>query len=401
MRFGNVFLLAMGMVGPIGAGTTAAGSGQGGLPARQDTRHLALIQVGAAPVADATAYDRWLNGAIEKLSGDDESEQRKAADQLTLGAVYPPALQKVLAALEPHLNGNNKDFRLRCVKAYGHWATAAQAPQLLAVVASPPNPPQMSGAEPCWAAAVAALVSIDPDADRKGMGERVGNFFFRSDLTGALVTMTADNGPAQPKAFELLKQLDPSNAAVQLSVADSIALLRSDAAADRTKGANSLAHAVIEPSEQATILGLLKPHLNGSNGRARLAFVQAFAHWATPGDVAALESVVASPATVSGISGHEDCWAAATIGLARLDPAAAATALKSRAGVFFYRAAVQRQLEFLAAGHSPSAAVASWLLVQLEAGPGNNPPPLPPNFDPGDLAPAGAPGHRTGCHDRA
>lgn len=343
---------------------------------------VALVGLGGFRRQQATApdYDQWLNGMIERLSGDDDSAQRKAADQLAVAAVYSPVRTKVLTALDPHLNGGNKDLRLRCVKAYGHWATAAEAPKLLTVVATPANPPQMSGAEPCWAAAAAALVSLDPPSARKAMEQRLGSFFFRSDLTNALVILTTENGPAQAQAFELLKQVDPNNAAVQLSVTDAIALLRSDSAADRGRGAGALAHAVVEPTDQPTIIALLKPHLNGSNGRSRLPYVQAFAHWATRQQVPDLESVIAQPARVSGISGHEDCWAAATASLARLDPQAAAKALRSRAGVFFYRAAVQRLLEKLAAGHSPSAPTASWLLSQLQP---DKSPPLPPNFEPG------------------
>jgi hypothetical protein len=62
-------------------------------------------------------YDQWIATAISKLSGDDEHEQSWAADQLGLAVPDATVRSKVLAALEPHLNGSNKPFRQSCVKA--------------------------------------------------------------------------------------------------------------------------------------------------------------------------------------------------------------------------------------------------------------------------------------------
>lgn len=347
------------------------------IPCVADTRSLALDNSDNDP----QAYDQWIASTLEKLSGDDEAAQNKAADQLSIAIVYPPVRAKVLAGLEPHVNSTNKDFRLRCVKAYGHWATAAQTKQLLSIVATPPNPPNMSGDEPCWAVSVAALVSLNPDAARSAMQRRMGNFFFRTGLADLLSGLTAEDGPAQPAAYDLLTQLDPNNAAVQVTVADAMALLQSDSASDRTKGASALAHAIVREQDRAKVLGMLRSHLNGRNGHARLPFVQAYARWATPQDVATLEQVIATPPTVSGISGHEDCWASATIGLARLDPKAASEAIASRSGAFLYRVTVQRFLDGLARGKGPTAPTAAWLLRQTGR-PGDQPP-LPPGFEPG------------------
>ena len=243
----------------------------------------------------------------------------------------------------------------------------------------------MSGDEASWAAAVAALARLDPKAAREAMVPRIGSFFFRDALGGMLIALTADDGPAQPVAFELLKQMDPSNGAVQLTVADSISLLRSDSARDRTRAADALSHAVIRPGDRAAVLSLLKRHLMGDNGRARLPFVQAFAHWATAGNVADLKAVIAYPATGSGNNGHEDCWAAATAGLARLDPKAAAEALAARSSAFLYRVTVQRFLETITRADGPTAPIAAWLLTQLPNG--DRQPPLPPNFDPNQPSP--------------
>jgi hypothetical protein len=374
LRHGFVSLL-IALAGLVAGPTAASAGGADGAIAIASASGSAML------VADreAQAYDPWIADAISKISGDDEHEQSWAADQLALAVPYAPVRSKVLAALEPHLNGGNKGFRQRCVKAYGHWATAAQVGKLLEVVATPPNPPNMSGDESSWAAAVAALVSLDPKAAREAMEQRIGSFFFRDALTGMLISLTADNGPAQPVAFELLKQMDPSNGAVQLTVADSIDLLRSDSARDRTRAADALSHAVIRPGDRAAVLALLKPHLMGNKGRARLPFVQAFAHWATAENVADLKAIIAYPATAIGNTGHEDCWAAATVGLARLDPKAAGEALAARSSAFLYRVTVQRFLEMLAKAAGPTAPTAAWLLKQLPNG--DRQPPLPPSFD--------------------
>jgi hypothetical protein len=334
---------------------------------------------------DSQGYDQWIVTAIAKVSGDDEHEQSWAVDQLALAVPYAPVRSKVLAALEPHLNGSNKGFRQRCVKAYGHWATVAQVGKLLEVVATPPNPPNMSGDEASWAAAVAALVRLDPKAAREAMQQRMGSFFFRDSLTGMLISLTADNGPAQPVAFALLKQMDPNGGVVQLSVADAIGLLRSDSAADRSRAADALSHAVVQPSDRATVLALLKSHLMGDNGRARLPFVWAFAHWATPDNVTDLKSVIAYPITATGNNGQEECWAAATVGLARLDPKAAAEALAARSKAWPYGVTVQRFLETIVKAGGPTAPTAAWLLKQLPNG--DRQPPLPPNFDPNQPSP--------------
>lgn len=205
MRYRQALWPVVAVVGLGGHRTLETDTGQRGATARHVVPSNALAHLDVVVEADASAYDRWLNGTIERLSGDDASEQRKAAEQLMLAVVYPPVRTKVLAALEPHLNGSDKDLRLRCVKACGHWATEAQVPKLQAVVAAPANPPKLSGAEPCWAAAVTALVSLDPAAARKAIEQRIGDFFFRADLTNALVTLTAENGPDQPRTFKLLK----------------------------------------------------------------------------------------------------------------------------------------------------------------------------------------------------
>jgi hypothetical protein len=380
MRWRPKFFVPLALLGGMCSGslvTTALG--QSAEPLRRELTCAAphpgqFIDDGAQP------YDDWLNNTVQKLSGDDENEQNTAADRLAIVVAYPPDRDKVLAGVEPHLNSPQIGFRLRCIRAYRHWATPAQVRQLLQVLASPQDPPAISDTESCWATATAALVELDPRAAKTAMEQRIGDFFYRTNLTGALTELTAENGTSQPAAFDLLKQLDPGNEAVQLSVSDAVALLRSDSAGDRTRGANALAHAVVSTTDRAAVLALLKPHLMGNSGRARLPFVQAFAHWATQQDVPTLASVVAYPATVSGLTGHEDCWAAATVGLSRLDPQIALEAAKSRGGVFFYRASLHRFLEPIAQSNSPMAATAEWLLNQVESG--RNQPPLPPNFDP-------------------
>jgi hypothetical protein len=179
--------------------------------------------------------------------------------------------------------------------------------------------------------------------------------------------------------------MDPNGGVVQLSVADAIGLLRSDSAADRSRAADALSHAVVQPSDRATVLALLKPHLMGDNGRARLPFVWAFSHWATPDNVTDLKAIIAHPATATGNNGQEECWAAATVGLARLDPKAAAEALAARSKAWLYGVTVQRFLETIVKAGGPTAPTAAWLLKQLPNG--DRQPPLPPNFDPNQPSP--------------
>ena len=331
-------------------------------------------------------YSDWVNGAISNLSGDDERGQKDAANQLGTALVYAPVRAAVLAALEPHLNSNDKDFRKSCVIAYGHWATAAQEQQLLQVVATPAHPPTMSGDEPCWAAAVSALLSLDPKAAQGAAAYRADAFFFRDAMGPILFAWAADSGPEQPVAYQILKALDPSNDGVQLSISDALPLLQSDAASDRIRAAKSLACVPIDPSERADVMAALRPHLMGSNGGPRLAFVSAFAHWATAQDVPTLQAIIAYPQSVTGLTGHEDCWAAATAGLARLDVSAAADAVRSRSSYFLYRVDVHKCLEPIAHGCGPASQTAGWLINLVESG--NNQPPLPPDFNAPSASPS-------------
>jgi len=245
---------------------------------------------------------------------------------------------------------------------------------------------------------VAALINLDSKAAGDAMESRTDNFFFRTGMASSLTTLTELNDQSQPAAYGMLKQLDPANQIVQLSVPDAEDLLRSDSAKDRTKGAECLAHAVVDGPDRSDVIALLKPHVMGSNGHARLPFVMAFAHWATAGDVPTLKGIVGYPATVTGISGHEDCWAAATVGLARLDPAAAQDAVRSREGAFFYTESLRRCLEPVAQGNGPMASTAAWLLGQITSTDG--PLPLPPDFPSVKPMPA-APTDSTDGHQHA
>jgi hypothetical protein len=327
------------------------------------------------------SYDEWIGDVLGKLDGDEADEQRKAAEQLSFAIPYPPERARVLAALRPHLNGSNNEFRLRAVTAYAHWATPAQAAELARVVNVPADPPQMSGVEPCWAAAVTALVTLDPAAAAAATDRRKDDFFFRADLFRRLHVLAAEVGPAHAVACGLLPRLGIPENPPLLSLDAAEQLLQSDSADDRARAAAALAWSDVRPGDRATVLDGVRPHLVGSNGRTRLPFVQAFAHWATPADADALMAVVAAPGGARAANGPEDCWAAATAGLARVDPGAAAAAVQSRRNSFRYRFSLRRILEPIAQGNGPDRAAAAWLLTMIRESSDAPSPPLPPGSD--------------------
>jgi len=347
---------------------------------------------GVIATADAgtpLSYEDWIDDAIGKIAGDNPQDQARAVEQLGIVIVNPADREKVLGALQPHLQSNDAGFRQRCVVAYGHWATGQEIQQLLGVVLEPESPQEMRGCENSWVAAVSSLVNLDPATARSAIGRRTGDFFFRSGMVHALEDLTSDTGPGQADAFEMLFNLDPRNDLVRMSEDESISMLRNDSAADRVKGAKALAHAAIREDHRDAVLEALRPHLMGDDGRARLAFVEAYAHWATPREIPTLQAIIAYPATVQGLTGQENCWAAATVALARLDKQAAADAVGSRAGYFFYRTSLHGYLLPVANGNGPNAAMAGWLMFLLDE---NNSPPVAPGFAaPGLTAPA-APG---------
>ena len=107
-------------------------------------------------------------------------------------------------------------------------------------------------------------------------------------------------------------------------------------------GAAWLAAADVDAAGRTKVLAALKPHLNDSDSATRKPFVQAYAHWATKEQVPDLRGVIDVPEKVEGLSGQEACWAAATVGLVRLDPDRATDALEKRIDVFFYRVECSR-----------------------------------------------------------
>ena len=359
-------------------------------PAPAALRCVATTVVdGAADPAAAAAYADWIDKAMAKVGGDDARDQQAAAEQLSLVIPYAPARAKVLAGLRPLLADDDKGVRCKAVAAFAHWATPAEVPDLVAVVASPPHPKTMSGDAPAWASATAALACLMPAAADLCVQQRKDDFFYRVDLDARFATLAAGTGPTQRAVVTLWAELEPEYAKKQMSIPAALNLLRSGSAASRVQGADALSTAVIDASQRRAVLTLLTPHLKGANGRARLSFVNAFAHWATATEVEALEGVVAYPEAVSGISGHEDCWSAAVLALARLDPVAADRAMASRHDVVLFRMRVPRDLKQLAEGPGPCQANAIWLLGRIGRIGRDGPPPLPlpPGFTPQPVDP--------------
>ena len=248
------------------------------------------------------------------------------------------------------------------------------------MVATLARPPQMSGDEPCWGVATAALVRLHPDVAAAAIQSRKADFFHRCNVTDELRAIAADVGPAQPIAFQFLKDLNPNDDTVKLSVAAAVRLLAGDSAVDRRRGAEALRYAVLNKADRPTVLGLLRPHLMGTSGPARLPFVQAYGYWASRRAAPVLAAVVGCPAASAGNEAHQECWATATVALGRLDPAAARRALASRRDLFLFQVHLRRQLTRLAKGGGPTQQVAAWLLAQMDDRPRETLPPFPPDF---------------------
>jgi hypothetical protein len=143
-------------------------------------------------------------------------------------------------------------------------------------------------------------------------------------------------------------------------------LLAPDRSAEQQKlGAKGLAKLDADPLQRTAVLAALKPFLNQPLADARLPFVQAFAHWASRDQVPDLLGVVDFPQTVQGLTGQERVWAAAVVGLVRLDPDAADRAIDRRIDDFFFRHDCETALKPLAENDVPQRAIAARLVEKL------------------------------------
>jgi hypothetical protein len=132
------------------------------------------------------------------------------------------------------------------------------------------------------------------------------------------------------------------------------------------RGADWLAKNDVDPAQRGNVLAALKLMLNEPDGRRRLSFVQGYARWADSTRIADLAAVIDYPEKPQGLSGHETCWAAAMVGLVRLDADAANRAVEKRINNFFFRVDTTRFLKPLAEGTGPEKQTAAAIIERLK-----------------------------------
>ncbi len=148
------------------------------------------------------------------------------------------------------------------------------------------------------------------------------------------------------------------------SIANQLSKLNDDDAGAQVNAADLLAMIPPADDQRSAVLAGLVLHLFSDDTRLRLACVNAYSHWATAADVPVLKKVVASPPHAKDLDGSPNCWAAAVMGLLRLDPAEAQTAMQSRTSDFFFRVACKQNL-LKHAELNPDAADACLKLLRM------------------------------------
>jgi hypothetical protein len=148
-----------------------------------------------------------LAGALRLLATDEQSTEARGAQWLAEAQPDLADRVAVVSALKPRLNQPDAHDRQVFVEALANWADQDDVPTLMGVVEFPADPPPMSGHEPSWATAVAALARLDAAAAKKAVGERISNFFFRVDAMGQLKPLASGYGPTAQTARQLVQWL--------------------------------------------------------------------------------------------------------------------------------------------------------------------------------------------------
>jgi len=324
---------------PPPANTTVARGNSTTPPAPSSSSARLPAQIGS--LADAITY----------LNSNLASAQLRGAQWIDTAAPVEAQRATVLALLKQHIMEADGQTRLPYVIAYCNWAQAAQKDDLVAIVAFPQTVQGISHQESSWAAAVGALVRIDLASAAKAMDSRHSAFFFKGEMQKVLQNLAEVSGSQRLPASQLLGKLLNSDANAKIkTVADAENLLAGSVPAQQVEAARWLYTCEITPADHDKVISLLKPHLMEPEGNTREPFVHAFAYWAEAADVTDLAGVVDYPETVSGLTGQENCWADAVIGLLRISPDAALTATKKRVSYFFFRTSLSGQLAPIATG---------------------------------------------------
>ena len=180
-----------------------------------------------------------------------------------------------------------------------------------------------------------------------------------------LEPLAKGSGPEADLAAQFIERMKNPNSPDWIkSTKDARRLIANDRdAGQRTFGATWLLMTDADPAQRESVLAMLKPHLNETaNADARVAFVRAYAHWADKTHVPDLLAVVDYPEKPQGLNEQQRSWAAAVVGLTRLDPDAAAAAVDKRVSDFFFRNECAMALKPLAENDVPQRAVAAKLI---------------------------------------
>lgn len=133
---------------------------------------------------DVSDAPKSVEEAKNLLKGTNASDQAHAA--ICLAQAKPDASnrQEVLALLESCLDDPNARRRAAFVRAYGRWAEREQVPRLVQMLQTPKGRPD--GDDLVWAAALVALMRLDPAAAESVILERRGELWFRLTVDSAL-----------------------------------------------------------------------------------------------------------------------------------------------------------------------------------------------------------------------
>jgi hypothetical protein len=158
-----------------------------------------------------------VDAALRSLSSQAVPEQVRGAAKLAKADPDDSKRAAVRDALKPHLTESDAKRRLTFVQAYCNWATADDVDTLKNVLNTPAKLSGITGQEKPWAAAVTALVKLDPSAAADSINQRSDSLFFRTDVIHDLEPLTEVNGPISPVAQHFIDQLHNYRDGAQVS----------------------------------------------------------------------------------------------------------------------------------------------------------------------------------------
>jgi hypothetical protein len=253
--------------------------------------------------------------AIEVLGAKDSDVQRYGALWLLKTATVADADRaRVLAALTPHLDGppEGRAARLRserplCGEAFCRWADQGQSAKLQELARLPKEQ------KATVAAALKALVRVDPAGAEAVVRARLDDFFFRANAMRLFEDLQADKQAPQEVVAKLLELLrshrrslpvhDPAMLPSQPVPGNAAATEPATMAADLLSGEQSrIVHATVHllrtkpaaPNPEVSA-ALTKVLLENPNMALRVNAVMALEHWGTSAALPALQQAAEDP----------------------------------------------------------------------------------------------------------